>query len=123
MKDAEKKAPISAELKSIEEDESHRINTGGYNTGKLHVVSENLYIIGSYSPTNKSDYGVLRVVEHDNESGEYITHDSFYFSYPFNKVSFVNIDENTTLVLIGYSGITGPTTEAMIVKEKKLSKP
>lgn len=119
MKDHDKPAPIEAKLKTIFENKSYRMDVGDFNTGKLFVQSEDNFLVASYSPDKKSDYGVLRLMKY--KSAEYQNLDSYYFSYPFNKVTFLNLDADTTLMLIGFNGVVGPTYQAMTMNKFQFS--
>lgn len=70
MSDGSQPAPIDAKLVSITEDKNLKFEVGDYTTGKLFQVKDNLYLVASYDPTRKNDYGVLRLFSRDETSGE-----------------------------------------------------
>jgi len=96
---------------------------GDFQTGKFYEHKINYYLTASYSPNQKSEYGVLKLINHDPKTGKYYVKDSFYFSYPFNKVSFMKMDDEITLIIIGYTGVVGPSQQMLILRDYKLSKP
>jgi hypothetical protein len=119
----ERNPPIDAKLLSITQKTNFKIEVGDYTTGKFWEQSENNYLVASYSPEKKNDYGYLRIIRHEPLTGKYQIKDNFFFAYPFNKVSALNIDEKTTIIMIGYNGVVGPSQQMLIMQDSKFSTP
>jgi hypothetical protein len=109
MNDEERNPPIDAKLLGFGESVNYKIEVGDLVTGKFWEHSTNNYLIASYSPEKKNDYGYMGIYSHEPLTGHYQIKDNYYFSYPFNKVSAVKIDDKVTLIMIGYSGVVGPS--------------
>lgn len=123
LKDPKEKITGGISLTSLKKTNFIPINLGDYVTGKFWSHGANNFLVASFSETRKSDYGALRLYLLDSESKEERLVDSYYSQYPFNKVTHLDIDSDTTLVMIGYSGVVGPSHEALVIYKNKFSKP
>lgn len=95
---------------------------GDLETGKVwHYGKDNL-IVASYSESKKRDYGAIRYYAAKPDAKAPRLLDSFYSPYPFSKVTHLEIDPTTTLLLTSKNGIIGKSHDALVLQNGQFSK-